>query len=211
MGPMASNDGADSELQDRMQRWFRETLEIDEDRRIARVDDESIVASKLPPGAAGLVHHVVDRLPEILDADAIQTAYQSRAAELPPGAPRVQAWHQGMTLLLRARTHDRGIPDVERDLIQPGIDSVEGVIDAVLWTQPTVGVDYVPNDAERSAFLDATERIDGGRDVFTRVFGLFENRHVLNVCPGASFARTMLDQAWQACTGTEPPANREPG
>ena len=206
---MASNDGANLELQERMQVWFRETLEIEEDRRIARLDDESILASKLPPGAAGLVHEVVDKLPEIVNSAAVQAAYESRAAELPPDAPRVQAWHQGLTLLLRATALERGIPDVERDLIQPGIDSVGGVMDTVLWTQPSVGAEYEPINAERSAFLDATERIDGGRDVFTRVFGVFENRHVLNVCPGASFARTMLDQAWQACTGSEPPAKRE--
>lgn len=203
---MAQSGGGDPELQQRLQQWFRETLEIDEERRIARLDDESIIASKLPPGAAALVYEVVDKLPEILDADAVRKGYEARASEVPPEMPRVQVWFQAMALLLRDRALYREIPSTERDLVQPGIDSVAGVLDAVLWTQPTVGdADYAPNDAERAAFLDATERIDGGRDIFTRVFGIFEGRHVLNVCPGAPFARTMLDQAWTACTGAEPP------
>jgi hypothetical protein len=44
-----------------------------------------------------------------------------------------------------------------------------------------------------------------GRDLFTRHYGTFEGYAVENHCPGASYARTMLAQAWRACTGTHPP------
>ena len=147
-------------------------------------------------------------MPELLDETAVREAYDALTGKAHPEMPRVQCWHRSTSDLLRTAATSGAISNTERGLIQPGIDSVGGVMDAVLWTQPTVGTAYEPNTAERSAFLDATERVDEGRDMFTRVFGDFENRTVLNVCPGTPFARMLLEQAWLACTGTGPPEER---
>ncbi len=196
----------EAELEQRMQRWFRETLDIDEERRIVRIDEHSILASKLPPGAAGYIYDVVDKVPEILDLEIVRSAYGEHAVGVAPETARVQAWHESTSELLRSVATEREIPETDQGLLQPGIDSVSSVMDAVLWTQPTTGGDYQPHDGERAAYRDVVQRIDGGADIFTRVFGPFEGRTVMNVCPGAPFARILLENTWQILTGTEVPA-----
>jgi hypothetical protein len=92
--------------------------------------------------------------------------------------------------------------------IVPGIESVQAVLDSILWTAPNIDQDYSPNAGEVEAYAEfeagllARERDEAltGRDIFTRYYGELDGRRVENYCPGAPFARRLLAQAWRICT-----------
>ena len=39
-------------------------------------------------------------------------------------------------------------------------------------------------------------------DIFTKYYGNYEDRKVVNHCPGATIAKKMLTHAWKVCTTT---------
>ena len=96
--------------------------------------------------------------------------------------------------------------DEDAELVTTGIESVAALMQAVLWSGPAVGDPYEPAEAERDAYRDALARTDASGDIFTRHYGAFEGRTVVAHCPGAPYARALLESAWRACTGTPPPA-----
>ena len=198
-------------LEARLKRWLRDELQIEEDRRLVRVDATTILVSKFEPGFAPQLHALLDSLPELFDETHIQRAYAQAAAEadttVETGASilRVDAWALGMRALLATLGAERGIEDDRQALVRVGIDSVRAVLDAALWSAPRTGDGYEPRSGELIAYREATAGLDPNHDLFTRIYGSFEARSVVNHCPGAPFARTMLAQAWTACTGTPPP------
>ena len=79
------------------------------------------------------------------------------------------------------------------------------ILQTLLWTDPKIGAPYQSRSAERTAYLEAIASMDDAHDMFTRVYGWYEDRQVLNHCPGAPFARVMLEQGWRICSGEDVP------
>lgn len=196
----------DAALEARLKAWLRDELLIEEDRRLVRFDDASILISKFEPGFAHGLHAMLHDMPELFDEAHIQRAYAAAAAEAGPTTLRVDAWDLGMRALLATLGDERGYDDNQQAQARVGIDSVRALLDTALWTAPRPGDEYEPRSGEVTAFLEATDKLDPDHDLFTRHYGTFEGRSVVNHCPGVPFARVMLAQAWTACTGTPPPA-----
>ena len=186
--------------------WLHNHVGIDDVRRIVREDPESILVSKFEPGFAPGLHSMLDELPELFDGDEISSAYSAvAAAEESADALRVDVWDQAMRRLLATLGAQRGIEDDRQALIRVGIDSVRAILVSALWSVPLTSDDYEPQPGEITAFREVTSSMSPDHDLFTRHYGLFEDLDVVNHCPGAPFARLMLSQAWQVCTGTTPP------
>ena len=190
----------------RLLRWLRDEAGVEERRRLVRSDDGSILVSKFEPGFAPRLHTLLDGLPQIFDRHTVADAYALSAAHAAPRTTRIEVWHGALRDLLRRACAERGIDDDEQEaFVRVGIDSVRAVLETVLWSSPAVDdAGYRPRRGEVAAYRDATRQLDS-RDQFTRYYGAFEGRAVENHCPGATFARTMLAQAWAVCTGTDPP------
>ncbi|GAB4324406.1 MAG: hypothetical protein Kow0010_06330 [Dehalococcoidia bacterium] len=186
--------------------WLRSERGIAERRRIARLDDSTILVSKFEPGFASRLHEVLDRLPELFDPAIVRVWFGRQAATLPASTSRVGCWHAAMLALLAELGAERGIGIVEQAQVEAGIDSVAALLDAVLWTGPALDADDPsPTPGERAACRDAIERLHVDSGIFTRAYGRFEGRDVVNHCPGAPFARRLFAQAWEICTGTGAP------
>lgn len=194
-------------MEARLNAWLRLERGIGEPRRIARIDDATILVSKFEPGFAARLHDVLDQLPELFDAPVVARWFARQANTLPASTARVACWHAAMLALLRELGEARGIGPMEQAMVEAGIDSVAALLDTVLWTGPTLeAADLAPAPAEVAAYCDAWERLYADSGIFTRAYGRFEGRDVVNHCPGAPFARRLLDQAWEICTGTPSPA-----
>jgi hypothetical protein len=194
----------DSALEGRLRRWLVHEAQVEDERRLVRADDESILVSKFPAGFAPALHALLERLPSVFDEQRLGEAYADAAGTMVSGE-RVEAWDRAVRELLRHEAEALDIEDGQQGFVRVGIDSVRALLESVLWSAPRVADDsYAPLPGERSAYLDATRRM-AGADLFTRRYGVFEERLVENHCPGAAFARVMLAQAWTVCTGTPPP------
>jgi hypothetical protein len=191
-----------------LNRWLRDTTDIDRPRRVVRVDEERILVSKFEPGFAARLHELLDLMPELFDEASVVTAYEQRASAGGAGASRTVTWREAMHATLRAAAEQHAIPDLRQAEVRTAIDSVYAVLDSVLWSDPKVGDDYTPAPGETAAYRDGLQSLDPARDLFARHYGVFEGRSVVNYCPGAAFARVMLADAWRACTGTPPPGER---
>ncbi len=185
--------------------WLRGVADVDRPRRVVRVDDDRILVSKFEPGFAARLHELLDLMPELLDEGSVVAAYDRLAAATDPGASRTATWREALHAALRAAGERHAIPDLRQAEVRTGIDSVAAVLDSVLWTDPKVGADYAPGAGEVDAYRDGLQSLDPGRDLFTRHYGVWDGRAVVNHCPGAAFARVMLAHAWRACTGTPAP------
>ena len=190
---------------DDFRRWLRDVAGVVEWRRIVRDDGERILVSKFEEGFAAGVHELIAQVPELFDEPAVRDAYEREAAAA-TGASRVDAWHRGLHAMLRAAGERHSIPNVRQAELRTGIDSVYAILQTLLWTDPQVGQPYQSRPAERSAYLEAIESMDDDHDMFTRVYGWYEARQVVNHCPGAPFARVMLEQGWRVCSGEDVPA-----
>ena len=190
-----------------LQRWINDDLGIEGKRRVVRDDFSEILVSKFEAGFAAGVHELIALMPELFEETSVRAAYELEAAS---GGTRLDAWHRGMHAMLREAGEREEISDLRQAEVRTGIDSVYAVLGTALWSDPLVGDAYAPGTGERTAYLDALESLGDERDIFTRVYGRFEGRTVVNHCPGASFARVMLAQGWSVCTGEAPPdrANR---
>ncbi|MYD27950.1 MAG: hypothetical protein F4X03_03395 [Dehalococcoidia bacterium] len=191
--------------EDRLRRWLASEHGIAEPRRLAREDDDHLLVSKFPPGFIARVGETVERLDLLVDPDPLAAATADRARRHPREA-RVEGWRAAACDLVRERAADRGLTDEDAELVTAGIESVAALMHAVLWSEPLAGDPYEPAEAERDAWRDALVRTEGAGDIFTRHYGAFEGRAVVAHCPGAPYARALLESAWRACTGTPPPA-----
>ncbi len=192
-------------IEDRLCRWLASEHGIAEPRRLARADADTLLLSKFPPGFIARVGETLERLELLADPDLLATATAARARRLPRES-RVEGWRAAACHLVRERAAARGLTAEDAELVTAGIESVAAVMRAVLWSDPVAGEPFEPAPGERDAWRDALARAEGSRDLFTRHYGAFEGRAVVAHCPGAPYARAMLESAWRACTGTSPPA-----
>ncbi len=197
-----ATDHRDPPDPDALQRWINDDLSIEGERRIVRDDGRDILVSKFDAGFAAGVHDLIAQMPELFVERSVIAAYERETAS---GGTLLDAWHRGMHAMLRAAGEREGISDLRQAELRTGIDSVYAVLGTALWSDPRVDEPYEPRAGERTAYLEALDTLADGRDPFTRVYGRFEGRIVVNHCPGASFARVMLAQGWTACTGEPPP------
>jgi hypothetical protein len=198
------NDSVDPEA---LQRWINDDLGIEGARRLVRDDGREILVSKFDEGFAAGVHDLIALMPELFEESSVIAAYEREAAH---GGIRLDAWHRGMHAMLRAAGDREHISDLRQAEVRTGIDSVYAILSTALWTEPQVDDRYAPGTGERTAYLETIETLADDRDLFTRVYGRFEGRTVVNHCPGAAFARVMLAQGWTACTGEPLPERPEP-
>jgi hypothetical protein len=190
--------------EDHFHHWLRHVAGIEDWRRIARDDGERILISKFEGGFAAGVHELIALMPELFDEPAILAVYEREAATA-PGTSRVDAWHRALHAMLRAAGDRHAIPNLRQAEVRTGIDSVYAILQTLFWTDPKCGASYQSRAAERSAYLEAIVSMDDVHDMFTRVYGWYEDRQVLNHCPGAPFARVMLEQGWRVCSGEDIP------
>ncbi|MCY3881387.1 MAG: hypothetical protein OXG61_04635 [Chloroflexi bacterium] len=190
--------------EDRLRRWLASEHGTAGPRRLAREDDDRLLVSKFPPGFIARVSEAVERLGILADPDPLAAATASRASHHPRES-RVENWRAAACDLVRERADECGLTDEDAELVTTGIESVAALMQAVLWSGPVVGDLYEPAEAERDAYRDALARTDASGDIFTRHYGAFEGRAVVAHCPGAPYARALLESAWRACTGTPPP------
>ncbi len=165
-----------------------------------------ILVSKFERGFAAELHAILFLMPELFQASTVAEAYAHAVAEASPTDLRVEAWHAGMHGLLRKAGERHALNDVQQAEVRVGIDSVRAILITVLWSDPLIGDDYVPRTAEVAAYREALLDRDPAHDMFSRYYGVFEGRSVENHCPGAPFARVMIEQGWEICTGTPPPS-----
>ncbi len=191
--------------EDRLRRWLASEHGIAEPRRLAREDADRLLLSKFPPGFIARVGETVERLELLADPDPLAVPTADRARRFPRES-RVEGWRAAACDLVRERAADRGLTEKDAELVTAGIESVAALMHAVLWSEPLAGDHYEPAAAERDAWRDALARTEGAADIFTRHYGSFEGRAVVAHCPGAPYARALLESAWRACTGTPPPA-----
>jgi hypothetical protein len=203
-------DSRSNEFESELNTWLRETIDIDLPRRVVRVDDARILVSKFEPGFSARLHELLDLMRELFDEAAVVAAYERVRALRPPETARTLAWHEAMHELLRTAGDRHAIPDLRQAEVRTGIDSVYAVLQSVLWSDPKLGDDYAPQDGESTAYVEGLRNLDPSRDLFTRHYGVFDGRAVVNHCPGAAFARVMLAQAWRACTGEPSPQPLSP-
>lgn len=205
--PRDAHADDDPAFERRLLAWLKDDVGIPDERRVSRLDEDTVLVSKTEPGLAADLHQLMEHLPELVSESAVLAAYALETARADAGTSCLEVWDRSMRALLGEASETRGVADEERQAqIRVGLDSVRAVMESVLWTNPRIDdADYAPAAAERAAYLDATRRL-AGHDFFTRYYGAFEGRPVLNHCPGAAYARVMAAQAWLACTGEPPPA-----
>jgi hypothetical protein len=194
-----------SPFEDGLRRWLDEQG-VEGTRRLVRLDDGEALVSKFEPGFSARLHDLLDLLPGLFDESRVLEAYRSEADASPPGTRRVDAWHRAMHRSLAEAGTRLEVPDVRLAEVRTGIDSVRAVLEAVLWSDPTLDAAYEPREGERQAYVEGLAALADERDIFTRYYGTYQGRAVRNHCPGAAFARRMLAHAWRACTGEPPPA-----
>ncbi len=191
--------------EDRLRHWLASEHGIADDRRLAREDEDRLLVSKFPPGFIVRVGETVERLKLLADPDPLAAATAARARRLPRES-RVEGWRAAACDLVRERAAARGLTAEDAELVTTGIESVAAVMHAVLWSGPIAGEPCDPAPGEVDAWRDAVAGTEGSGDLFTRHYGAFEGRAVVAHCPGAPYARALLESAWRACTGTPPPA-----
>ena len=194
---------------DDFSRWLRDTAGIEQWRRIVRDDGERILVSKFEAGFAASVHELIALMPELFDEPAVRAAYEHEA-EAATGTSRIDVWNRALHSMLRAAGERHSIPNLRQAALRTGIDSVYAILQALLWTDPKVDAPFESRESERSAYLEAIESMDDAHDMFTRVYGWYEDRQVVNHCPGALFARVMLEQGWRVTSGEDVPT-ADPG
>jgi len=190
-------------FEQRLKDWLATELDIHEPRRVVRADSSRVLVSKCPPGFAAELMDTMDRLPELLDRAAIAAAYEAEAAG-DPRSLRAECWHRAILGLLRQLCAERNVPAGHEDEVRIGIESAAALLDTILWSGPRAGDGYAPLDGEVAAYREAL--ISSERDLFTRVYGVFEGAQVVNHCPGAPIGRAMVAVAWEVCTATPPPS-----
>jgi len=190
--------------------WLREEFGIAEYRRIVRDSDNAIVISKFEPGFSQELFATVDLLPELFDDETVAAEYHRLAeshAERPEARLRTAVWREASEGVLNRLCAARGIDEQRRMFVLPGIESVQAVMDTILWSAPRVDQKYQPSAGEVQAYEESQVAAMAdlgpgtGHDMFTRFYGALDGRPVENYCPGAQFGRRLVAQAWRICAG----------
>ncbi|MEO9255367.1 MAG: hypothetical protein ABI305_07510 [Tepidiformaceae bacterium] len=188
----------------RLQEWLSELPGVTGERRVVRHDATRVLLSKFEPGFAPRLFEALERVPQLVSEPTVRRAYTELARER-PGAPRVALWHEAIVGLLESHSGAANLGPNPMAEIQAGLDSVAAVMDSVLWSTPLAGDSYTVAAGEIDAFRDVLADAESDGGIFTRFYGTFEGRSVLNHCPAAQIARGLLAQAWSICTGEAAP------
>lgn len=186
----------------RFAEWLRSLGLPGEGRRFVRANDREILVSKVEEGLAARLYQTLDLLGDTLVA-ASAARYASLAAATPE-ATRVSLWQAAVMGVVEDAAARASLPGSAAQEMRVGVESVAALLDAVLWTAPAAGADYVPARGEQAAYDDALARMSETNSLFTRYYGEFEGKPVVNHCPGVAIARLLLSSAWELCTAPVP-------
>ena len=182
-------------------KWLKNDAEINEWRRIVRIDDENILISKFKEDFAQNLHKSIALIPELLDLKIIQMQYQNLAITN-KNAQRTKNWYQAINSIVNSSQYQAELGKKRVAEILAGIDSVYSILETILWTSPKVFDAYKPHAGEIIAYKDMLKSMVDNQDIFTKYYGNYEDRKVVNHCPGATIAKKMLTHAWKVCTTT---------
>ncbi len=199
---MSGRPADEAALEQRLQLWLREERGIEGPRRVVRVWDDRILVTKVPAGFAAELLATAHNLPALDDLRALQDAY-AEAVQSESGANCVRTWRSAIDRLLLSGLGPEMVELFEDIVI--GIESVEAMLDTIFWSAPINESAHAPLPGEVEAYRDLVERLEGNQDLFTRRYGVFEGREVVNYCPAAPLARTILANGWAVITGDGPP------
>jgi predicted GIY-YIG superfamily endonuclease len=213
-GRRASSGAAAGFTDAELQAWLRDELGLDEYGRVVRENETTVVVSKFEAGFSQELFATVDRLPELFDDAVVAAEYGSIAERYVATGEdplRTRVWREASEAVLNRAADARGIDARQRLFVLPGIESVQAILDTILWTGPTVLQAFEPSAGERQALeefqaLASHDPAEAGRDVFTRFYGVLDGRRVENYCPGAPYGRRLVAQAWRICTAARAPA-----
>lgn len=169
-----------------------------EGRRFVRANDREILVSKVEEGLAARLYQTLDLLGGTLVTDTAGRYAALAAAS--PEATRVSLWQAAVMDVVDDAAARASLPDSAAQELRIGVESVAALLDSVLWTAPVAGVGYAPAAGERAAYDDALARMNDTNSLFTRYYGDFEGKPVVNHCPGVAIARLLLSSAWELCT-----------
>ena len=192
-----------------LSQWLISEVHVAEPRRIVRTDKTTVLVSKVESGFALELHNTLDLL-GFTDDDDFKTQIKKRMWNAyPADMSRVEAWRKSVRDILAQSGKKFSIPAVRLNEIQIGVDSVAALLDATLWTNPALADNsYQPETGESKAYLENLQVLTDGSDIFTRFYGYYEGKSVMNHCPGALFARKLLSIGWETCTGVIAPETK---
>lgn len=191
----------DDDFERRLNEWLEGQPGVTERRRVVRDDGTRVLVSKFDEGFAAHLHGVLERVPELFDADCVGEAYVAMANEH-RDAPRAVVWRVAIDGILCGLADARGLTGADITNVRGGLDSVAALLDSALWTSPLAGDQgYAPAPGEVAAYRDAIEGLEGDGRLFVRVYGQFEGAHVVNYCAAPTFGRRLFVQAWAITTG----------
>lgn len=186
--------------------WLITEAQVSEPRRIVRTDETTVLVSKVESGFAVELHNTLDLLGFKSDDDFKLQVRARMWDAYPADMGRVEAWRLSVKDVLLESGKEFSIPVVRLNEIQIGVDSVAALLDATLWTNPVLANDdYQPTTGESKAYLENLKALNDGSDIFTRFYGYYAGKSVMNHCPGALFARELLSSGWEICTGVKTP------
>ncbi len=189
----------DRDQERRLNDWLAEHG-VEGRRRIVRSNPPTTLVSKFEPGFALALVSRIESMPALFDSAQIASRYAEVAAATPE-LPRAEAWRQAVLARLAEAAEDISLDPPAVAEVGAGVDSVAALLDSVLFTAPAAGSTAPVSDAEDRAYREAIEKMDAAAGMFTRNYGTFEGGAVVNHCPGSRFARQLLAQAWEICSG----------
>lgn len=193
---------AEPPFEERFAAWLATLGLAGDGRRFVRANVREILVSKVEEGLAARLYRTLDLLGDTL-VPATAARYRALAAASPVAA-RVALWHEAVAGVVDEAVADAGLPESASAEMGVGVESVAALLDAVLWTMPAAGDDYAPAPGERAAYDDVLARMNAENSLFTRYYGEFEGKPVVNHCPGVIIARLLVSSAWELCTETNP-------
>ena len=184
---------------EKFEKWLKVHAEINEWRRIVRVEEETILVSKFKEDFAHTLHKSISQIPEFLELNIIKMQYQNSAI-VNKNIHRTKNWYQAINTVVNSHQSKIILNKSRIAEIQAGIDSVYSILETILWTNPKIMDTYQPHEGEIIAYEDMLESMGKNTGIFTKYYGNYEGHKVVNYCPGATIAKTMLMQAWEVCT-----------
>ena len=186
-------------LEERLNLWLAE-IGIEGHRRIVRASPTTILISKFEPGFSQALVSRLESLPGLFDDREVSRRYAVAARDQPEQG-RVTTWHRAVLGQLHDAAAEVGLSANEVAEVEAGVDSVAALMDTALFTGPSAGTNGPLSAAEIQAFEEVLARLDAEPSLFTRTYGYFEGALVVNHCPGSRFARVILAQGWEICSG----------
>jgi hypothetical protein len=191
----------DSINPEKFENWLKFHAQINEWRRIVRVDEETILVSKFKEDFSHALHTSISQIPDLLELNVIKMQYQNSAI-ISKDIQRTKNWYNAITAFVDSYQNKLKMDTNRIAEIQAGIDSVYSILETILWTNPKVMDIYKPHEGEIIAYKEILKSMEDNPGIFSKYYGNYEDHKVVNYCPGATIAKTMLTQAWEVCTTT---------